>query len=210
MTPTRVAPSAESSKVVHLPLRAPRLPSGVGPQAQPKAPPVAKPRNAYADAARERKAGYLAITACRLALETGRSLEQLVVAMEGWSDEEWRKLAVVSGQRPPSAETRAMVLDRLHARAAQQTVAPPAVPHLEIVTPSTWLGGDRWEAGEVLGSARIDEDPQAIADQFFPTEDVTVSPGDGHGLVALIQVGDQDDEGCSCGRTIGEIWEVRT
>lgn len=190
------------------PLRSPRLPSGVGPQAQPKAPPVAKPRNAIEQARRESKVAYLVLAVDDLARRLEKPLAAILPAVERWGDAEWRSLALSAGQHPPSATSKAMVMERLHARASQQTVAPPAVPHLEIVTPSTWLGGDRWEAGEVLGSARIDEDPQAIADQFFPTEDVTVTPGDGHGLVALIQVGDQDDEGCSCGRTIGEIWEV--
>lgn len=111
------------------PLRAPRLPSRVGPSLEPKAPPVSPVRraNAHELAARERKVGYLAITAVQLALETGKTLVELVDTMGRWSDEEWRKLVVVAGQNPPSPTSREQVLARLRARAAQQTVVPPAV-----------------------------------------------------------------------------------
>lgn len=125
MTPTRPA-ARESERVVHLPLRAPRVPGFDVPIEGPP-PPVARPRNAFADANREKKVGYLAIAACRLAIEASKSLEELVGAMEGWSDEEWRKLAVASGQKPPSDQSKALVLERLRARAARQTEVPPSL-----------------------------------------------------------------------------------
>lgn len=87
----------------------------------------------------------------------------------------------------------------------------PRVPviHYEICTPERFRPGHGWEGGEAIGSCRVDEDPQDIADQFFPNEYAVAVEGTGGAHVASIQVGDQDDEGCPRAVTVAEIWEVR-
>lgn len=120
---TRQAPAGEAGNVVALPLRAPRLPTGVGPSREPKAPPVSPPRrNPHADAARERKVAYLVLEAVALAKRVGCSLAELVAAMEKWGDLEWNQLAVDAGQRPPNT-SKPEVLRLLRMRAAKEAPA---------------------------------------------------------------------------------------
>lgn len=106
-------------------LRPPRLPSGVGPSSEPKAPPVAPARreNAFAVANREKKTAYLVLEAVALAKRAGCSLVALADAMDRWTDLEWNQLAVDAGQHPPKT-SRPEVLRLLRVRAAKE--APPA------------------------------------------------------------------------------------
>lgn len=128
MAAVRTVPAPAQADRVTTVLGAPRLPTGVDPSREPKAPPVSPVRrpSPFEQAARERKVAYLVLAADDLARHSGVTLAQLIPAIERWSDEEWRKLAVAAGQLPPSATSRAEVLTRLRARAAQPTVVPPA------------------------------------------------------------------------------------
>jgi hypothetical protein len=128
---TRQAPAGGT--VVHLPLRAPRVPSVAVPS-EPKAPPVAPPRrNPWEEAARERKTAHLVLAADDLARHSGVTLSVLIASMESWGDGDWTKLALAAGQKPPSSETRALVLGRLRARAARQAPPPAAVTRYFVV-----------------------------------------------------------------------------
>jgi hypothetical protein len=77
-------------------------------------------------AARGRKVAALVLCIQDLAIRSDRTLADTIPTTEAWGDAEWSRVAVQCGQKPPSAITRAAVLDALRARARWENEDPLA------------------------------------------------------------------------------------